>query len=90
MDGCLRILHEGTDTYLDSVLAAQVRCQIIRNQVTCSTADNAGEGESLIAPSASMATALLKQLTDLSKSLPANVAQGSMHSIVLELTSDSD
>lgn len=70
MDDCIRILSEGQETQLDILLATQVKCHVITNQVTCSCTEDSAEGENSKAPSTALFTAMLSQLNVIRKSLP--------------------
>lgn len=72
MDGCLRVLGEGKETQLDMLLATQVKCHIISNQLTCPPVYESVGGENWTAPAA-LITALLSQLRDIRQKLPAHI-----------------
>ena len=45
MEDCLDIIGEGTETQMDILLTVQIKCQIIKNQLSCySTGDGGGHG----------------------------------------------
>ncbi|KAI1381383.1 hypothetical protein F4677DRAFT_402845 [Hypoxylon crocopeplum] len=73
MDDCLRLVSEGRETHLDMLLATQVKCQIITNQLTCPSPGEFMGGESSKAPSAVLVAALLGQLSDIRQNLPAQL-----------------
>ena len=73
MNSCLRILGEGKETHLDILLATQLKCQLITNQLTCSQMNEPVDGEILKAPQAMLMTALLRQLSDIRQTLPAQI-----------------
>ncbi|KAI1412437.1 hypothetical protein F5Y13DRAFT_163584 [Hypoxylon sp. FL1857] len=77
LDDCLRVLSEGRETYLDALLAMQVKCQIITNQLTCSSPDEMAGAEDPKALSAVLSTALLRQLGNIRQTLPAEVGSQS-------------
>ncbi|KAI0385300.1 hypothetical protein F5Y04DRAFT_182934 [Hypomontagnella monticulosa] len=73
MDDCLRLISEGKETHLDVYLAAQIKCQIITNHLTCPCAYELAGPDSLKVSSAVLTSALLRQLNDIQKSLPVQV-----------------
>lgn len=73
LDDCLRLIGEGKETYLDVYLAAQIKCQIITNHLTCPCAYELTGPDSLKVSSAVLTSALLRQLNDIQKSLPPQV-----------------
>ncbi|KAI5459715.1 hypothetical protein BGZ63DRAFT_388528 [Mariannaea sp. PMI_226] len=64
---CVSILSEGSETHLDSVLAAQVKCHLITNQLS-SPSSRESSGPAPL--SRILFLALLGQLEDIRKSLP--------------------
>lgn len=77
LDDCLRLIGEGKETYLDVYLAAQIKCQIITNHLTCPCAYELTGPDSLKVSSAVLTSALLRQLNDIQKSLPPQVRSDS-------------
>ncbi|XXG97576.1 hypothetical protein Hte_003881 [Hypoxylon texense] len=73
MDDCLRLLCEGRETPLDIVLATQVKCQVITYHLTRPSASNPAGGDGSKAPSTVLTAALLRQLSDVRQSLPAQL-----------------
>ncbi|KAK3332377.1 hypothetical protein B0T19DRAFT_415483 [Cercophora scortea] len=72
LDSCLRMLSQGTETYMDIILATQVKCQIITDQLTCPSTDpSLGEtGESIKRPSPFLISALRGQVNEIRQSIP--------------------
>ncbi|KFA51401.1 hypothetical protein S40293_03285 [Stachybotrys chartarum IBT 40293] len=71
---CLRILSEEPETPLDLFLAAQIRCQLLCNQVTCGLAsEHTDDGRTTL--SKSLFTALMRQLADIREGLPPPVLE---------------
>lgn len=68
MDVCLSIMSEQGESNLDMLLALQVKCQIITNQLT-----NSGVDEPMGGPSTVLLTALLAQLNDIRRNLPTQI-----------------
>ncbi|KAI2783131.1 hypothetical protein F4815DRAFT_459998 [Daldinia loculata] len=73
LDDCLRILEEEKEAYTDIFLTTQVRCQIISNQLTCSFGNQPAGVESPKAASTALITALLRELGNIRRNLPAEV-----------------
>ncbi|KAI0843735.1 hypothetical protein F5Y06DRAFT_302809 [Hypoxylon sp. FL0890] len=73
LDDCLRLLGEGRETYLDALLVAQVKCQIITNQLTCSLSDETPGLEDPKVLSVILSTALLRQLGNIRQGIPAEI-----------------
>ncbi len=73
MDDCIRILGEGRETDLDILLATQIKCHIITNQLTCPSMDESVDGDTLKAPPAVLITAMLEQLGDIRQCLPSRL-----------------
>ncbi|KAM5360885.1 hypothetical protein ACJZ2D_013452 [Fusarium nematophilum] len=66
MDECLAILFEGKETHLDTLLAAQIKCQLITRQLDHISLDDKG-------PSTILINALSRELSEVQQTLPANV-----------------
>ncbi|KAI1471988.1 uncharacterized protein F4812DRAFT_201402 [Daldinia caldariorum] len=73
LDDCLRILEEGKETYLDILLAMQVRCQIIINQLTCPPGDQPPGVETPKITAPSLVAALVRELHNIRRKLPADI-----------------
>ncbi|KAI1099756.1 hypothetical protein F4804DRAFT_73532 [Jackrogersella minutella] len=73
LDDCLRILGDGKETRLDIHLVTQIKCQLIKNQITCPSSDETARVETPKAPSVALSTALLRQLNDIRQSLPTDI-----------------
>ncbi|KAI1139781.1 hypothetical protein F5Y05DRAFT_411965 [Hypoxylon sp. FL0543] len=73
LDDCLRILGEGRETYLDTLLATQVKCQLITNQLSCYGFNETQGAEDAKALSTILSTALLRQLDSIRQGLPAEI-----------------
>jgi hypothetical protein len=75
MAKCLRTLCEAAETNWDLVLATQVKCQAITNQLMCAAGDqptaNGGDPKAF---SAMFVTYLLGQLDEIRQSLPSEVS----------------
>ncbi len=71
MDECVRLLGNGPETPLDLLLATQVKCQIITNQLTCPSSDGPVQGECAGPPSTALASAMLAKLADIRQNLLA-------------------
>ncbi|KAI1451221.1 hypothetical protein F4805DRAFT_452224 [Annulohypoxylon moriforme] len=74
LEECLRFFSERGETHMDILLAAQIRCQIITNHLSCAPSDEIIGIETPKAPSATLAMALLRQLNDIRQSLPTDIA----------------
>lgn len=75
MAKCLRTLCETAETNWDLVLATQVKCQAITNQLMCAAGDQpAANGGDPKAFSAMFVTYLLGQLDEIRQSLPSEVS----------------
>lgn len=83
MDKCLSILSEGKETPLDIILATQVKCQLITNQLTYNPLDESVSQESSSQLPVVLRTALLGQLNAIRQSLPSQIHSDSK--IALEL-----
>ncbi|KAK8062461.1 hypothetical protein PG997_014558 [Apiospora hydei] len=71
MANSLRILGESGESDWDYLLATQVKCQIITNQLTCSPKDHPVESaESSKSASTMLVTYLLQQLNEIRQTLP--------------------
>ncbi|KAK4182418.1 hypothetical protein QBC35DRAFT_510013 [Podospora australis] len=71
MSECLRILTEESETQFDILLTAEIKCQLIANQLLSPSSEETGHGsEGFIKPSHMLILALLAQLDDLQRSLP--------------------
>ncbi|KAI1327773.1 hypothetical protein F5Y16DRAFT_370892 [Xylariaceae sp. FL0255] len=57
----------------DILLAAQVNCQLITNQLTCFSSDTSSGGEELERPPVALLVAMLDMLESTRQSLPANI-----------------
>lgn len=77
MEECLGIISEGTDTEMDMLLAAQINCQLITNQLS-SPAGERGHSQSLLA-------ALLQQVATIRQRLPPRLQSESMHYARIEV-----
>ncbi|KAI2617419.1 hypothetical protein GGR54DRAFT_641069 [Hypoxylon sp. NC1633] len=86
MDNCLRFLSEGRETHLDILLATQIKCQIITNQLSCPPAGELLGGDSSRAPWIFLTAALLRQLDDIRQNLPAQVESESSTQLYLHHT----
>ncbi|OTB14791.1 hypothetical protein K445DRAFT_127374 [Daldinia sp. EC12] len=73
LDDCLRILEEEKETQMDILLTTQVRCQIISNQLTCSLGNQPPGAENPRAASTSLVAALLRELGNIRRNLPAEI-----------------
>lgn len=73
LDDCLRVLREGRETYLDALLVMQIKCQIITNELTISSSDEAKGTEDPKVLSLVLSTALLRQLGDIRQGLPSGI-----------------
>ncbi|KAH6653094.1 hypothetical protein BKA67DRAFT_568558 [Truncatella angustata] len=74
MASCLRILCEAAETDWDLVLATQVKCQAITNQLMCAAGDQpAANGGDPKSSSAMFVTYLLGQLDEIRQSLPSQI-----------------
>ncbi|KAI3323024.1 hypothetical protein HD806DRAFT_535520 [Xylariaceae sp. AK1471] len=71
LDECLRILGEGGETMMDHLLVTQVKCQLLTKQLACVSTDESLEEEDSKSPSAVLTAALLGQLEDVWRNLPA-------------------
>lgn len=89
MDDCLRMLSEGTDTELDTLLAAQVNCHIVANHLRLSV-DGLANGTGPNVPSEVLAAALLQQIANIRQRLPASVEFESKNTRTLYLISEFD
>jgi hypothetical protein len=78
MDNCVRSLEVAKETVLDHLLIAQAKCYVITNALSSSHYDDSGETETLNIPTPALITALLGQLADLRRSLPAQIRLDSM------------
>ncbi|KAJ4404701.1 hypothetical protein N0V82_010444 [Gnomoniopsis sp. IMI 355080] len=70
LDECLRILADGNETGLDTLLVMQIKCQIITNSLTCPHSDEASRNESLNGLPSVLMTAMKGRLNDIRQSLP--------------------
>lgn len=72
LDACLKILSEGSETDMDTLLATEVKCQLIMSQIAFPTISGATEigtqGESSM-----VAAVLLEQLRNIRDSLPVPI-----------------
>ncbi|KAI1803832.1 hypothetical protein F4811DRAFT_553484 [Daldinia bambusicola] len=73
LDDCLRILEEGKETHLDILLAMQVRCQIIINQLTCPPGNQPPGVETPKITAPSLVAALLRELDNIRRKLPPDI-----------------
>ncbi|KAI1432279.1 hypothetical protein GGR50DRAFT_620706 [Xylaria sp. CBS 124048] len=67
---CLRILGEFGEA-MDHLLIVQIKCQLLTSQLTATEEESSEDGSK--APSTILATALLNQLEDVQRSLPAPI-----------------
>ncbi|ETS73708.1 hypothetical protein PFICI_14654 [Pestalotiopsis fici W106-1] len=75
MASCLRMLCEAAETNWDLVLATQVKCQAITNQLMCAAGDQpAANGGDPKSSSAMFVTYLLRQLDEIRQSLPPEIS----------------
>ena len=82
MEECLNIIGEGTETQMDIILAAQIKCQIIKNRLSCSPTGERGEQSNTSGPSEDLITALLQQVIEIQQNLPHQIqSQGKSSSI---------
>jgi hypothetical protein len=77
MDDYLRILSEEKETELETLLVAQVKAQVITNQITSYPAEQAAEGGGSMAPPAYFVKAMELQLQGIHKSLPVELQSNS-------------
>ena len=84
MNECLSILYKGAETEMDIMLAMQVKCQIITNQLTYHHFDDELEREMT---SMSMSTLLIKSLLErignIQQSCPSQIRSHSKSGIEL-------
>ncbi|KAI0121427.1 hypothetical protein F4776DRAFT_630812 [Hypoxylon sp. NC0597] len=73
LDDCIRVIGEGRETYLDALLVMQIKCQIITNELTISSSDEAKGTEDPKVLSLVLSTALLRQLGDIGQGLPSEI-----------------
>ena len=81
MDTCLQILSSEADGPLDAVLVAQIKCQLIDSQLLIPELRNSTGEPSSIEPSIMVGTAILAQINDMKKKLPAPVQSRSASEI---------
>jgi hypothetical protein len=74
LDKCIRILGDVSEHPFDAVLIAQVKSQLIANQVTCPSTDDVFDVESSNPLPASTISALQTQMNDIRQSTPSQAA----------------
>lgn len=74
LDKCIRILGEASESTWDGVLIAQVKSQLIANQVTCPSTDDVFDLESSNPLPTSTIAALQTQMNDVRQSTPSHAA----------------
>lgn len=77
MDECVSILGENKETELDILLAAQVKCHVIMNQMTHSLPEWATEMERSKVPPAYFVKAMQLELQDIRRALPVEMQSNS-------------
>ncbi|KAH6890687.1 hypothetical protein B0T10DRAFT_561185 [Thelonectria olida] len=70
---CVRILSEGTETQLDILLATQVKCQLITNQLSCPPDDEFAGSDSTNALPKILYATLQRQLGEIGQGLPLDL-----------------
>ncbi|KAF5012752.1 hypothetical protein FDECE_1172 [Fusarium decemcellulare] len=73
MEECLNIMSQGTETPLDIVLATQVKCQIIIQQLDSPSSIPPTIDDISRSPSSILATALMRQLDEIREGLPSSI-----------------
>ncbi|KAI1344546.1 hypothetical protein F5Y15DRAFT_424684 [Xylariaceae sp. FL0016] len=73
LDQCLQVLCEQEETPYDHLLVAQVKCQLVTNQLTCFAANE--ENQSV--PSGALTAGLLHQLGSIRHSMPEDICSHS-------------
>ena len=81
MDTCLQILSSEGEAPLDAVLVVQIKCQLIDSQLLVPELRNSAGEPSSMAPSIMVGTAILAQVNDMKKKLPAAVQSKSASEI---------
>ncbi|KAM6510080.1 hypothetical protein FALCPG4_017709 [Fusarium falciforme] len=73
MQECLQILSEQGESHLDAILVAQIKCQLIFHQAEPFASVQPFLEGTQKSPSATLITALLRQLGEVRDTLPANI-----------------
>jgi hypothetical protein len=90
MDNCLEIIMNGLETELDSLLAVQVKCHLLTNQLITLPSDEQVGEPSAEGSSTVLINALLGQLQSIERALPAHLRSNSTRSLCSWISKSSD